>query len=275
MMLRALYFTDSQFTELSKEKDPDRWSAATRSQLLVTNLANIREEVDGDRFEVSSEFCHFVADPNAVRFRSLCKKVLETSDEMRFFFEDIRDEARRLAMAEWFFRLLSQKANIADAIMENLASCNYAGIGHRRCWVADCAARYLGVSHNRMNVALRVLGVDVQKLGNPFNQLTYRSKRFMSAPETHQSYANGVKDAFSSILASGAANIANSEKDVANRLLALRLDGAIKLRKLDPLQLVIAAEAAQYGLSIETVTVRAQCQVWPTIPQQVNLPSHL
>jgi hypothetical protein len=97
----------------------------------------------------------------------------------------------------------------------------------------------------------------------------------MSAPETHQSYANGVKDAFSSILASGAANIANSEKDVANRLLALRLDGAIKLRKLDPLQLVIAAEAAQYGLSIETVTVRAQCQVWPTIPQQVNLPSHL
>jgi len=106
-----------------------------------------------------------------------------------------------------------------------------------------------------MNTAMRDFGADVQGLGNPFNQVSYKSARFMSAPQTHRAYAEGVVRVYLALKDSDEADLAPDAKVLADRILALRLDGAAKLRKLDPLYLVIDELCAEYGIVLSEINV--------------------
>jgi hypothetical protein len=252
MMLRALFLGDRDFTELAFKQEPDQCSKSVREQLVTTGLGKLFEEIDGDHIVLDPQFAEFVRTPDAPRLRQLCKKVLNETPEMHWFFEDIRDVNRRLLMAERFLDIIDTgQMTVSEAILSNLINDDFLGVIHRRCWFADMAARYLGVSHNMMNNQLRDLNADPQKLGNPFNQITYKSSRFMSNPDTHSHYANGVQIAFEAIKEGLSANIADSVEVLASRLLEFRLDGAIKLRKLDPLSLLAFGAAKNVGLNVE------------------------
>lgn len=256
MMLRALFLSDEDFEEILKAKDPNKCTPSVQKQLVRTGLATLSEELDGDYYTLDFGFEKFLRSTDTPRLKRLCKDVLDSVPEMHWFFEDIRDAQRRNQMAEEFW-VIVDTGRMEQAVLENLESDNYAGISHRRCWVVDLAARYLGVSHNRMNAALRDIGSDPQGLGNPFNQLSYKSARFMSAPDTHEIYATGVAQVFETIKAATPNLLTVSCEELASRLLELRLDGAIKLRKLDPLLLVATGEAIKSGLSMGKVAVRS------------------
>lgn len=256
MMLRALFLSDADFEELLKAKDADACSQSVQRQLIRTGLAKLVEEIDGDHCVVDAHFEQFMRHPDTPRLRQLCKDVLDSVPEMHWFFEDIRDARRRMRMAETFLAIIDSGV-LKEAVLENLESDTYGGIAHKRCWVVDLAARYLGVSHNRMNAALRDIGSDPQGLGNPFNQLSYKSARFMSAPETHAAYAEGVITVFDTIRTANTGSLAASVEQLAERLLELRLDGAIKLRKLDPLLLVGSGEASRVGASMEKLAAKS------------------
>jgi hypothetical protein len=254
-MLRAMFVEDADF-DIMASSEPNNWPAPVIQQLVRVKLGEIKEEMDGDHFEVNPEFLKFVQDDKSAGIRRLCKATLDSVPQMRWFFEDIRSAERRRHMAEHFFELLDSDVDLADEVMASLSSTEYGGIEHRRCWVVDCVARYLGVSHNRMNNALRDIGADIEGLGNPFNQLSYKSARFMSKPDTHIKYAEGVRDACLQIKVSDEANLAADPRVLATRLLALRLDGANKLRKLDPLYLVIGEICAEYGIELGELSVQ-------------------
>jgi hypothetical protein len=250
-MLWALFLNDEDFAELHRKIEPDRCSASVRKQLLATKLATVSEEIDGDHLSLKPEFTAFLRDPDCLRLRAICKQVLDTVPAMKCFFEDIRDGARRRSMANHFYTILKQRRSLQEEVMANISSDSYGGVSHSsRCWIADIAARYLGVSHNRMNAALRDGGWDSQRLGNPFNQLSYKSARFLSDETTHPKYAKGVEHEFNSILKSSAGTVSTSVENLAQRLLELRLDGFVKLRKLDPLFLVANGICSSLGLRL-------------------------
>lgn len=255
-MLWALFLNDQDFAELQKKKDPGLCSDSVKKQLRATKLATVTEEMDGDYYTVKPEFAAFLKDSDCIRLRSICKDVLDSVPAMKWFFEDIRDEARRLQMAAHFLKVISARTALKLEILSNIASDTYGGINHSsRCWFVDLIARYLGVSHNRMNAALRDGGWDVQRLGNPFNQLSYKSARFLSDPSTHPTYANGVEREYSKLLRGASVQAASGADQLALRLLELRLDGFVKLRKLDPLFLVAAGMCATLGLRLEKTSV--------------------
>ena len=255
-MLWALFLNDTDFAELQKKKDPTLCSDSVKKQLLATKLVTVSEELDGDQYSLKPEFCAFLNDSECIRLRSICKDVLDSVPAMKWFFEDIRDQDRRHKMASHFLNLVHAKSSLKTEIISNIAADSYGGINHAsRCWVVDLVARYLGVSHNRMNTALRDGGWDVQRLGNPFNQLSYKSARFLSDPTTHATYANGVEQEYIKLLHSTSAQTATSVEQLGLRFLELRLDGFVKLRKLDPLFLVTAGICGALDLRLVKLSV--------------------
>lgn len=240
VLLKSIFLSDVQFEELIAKKDPDKCSPELQQHLVATKLATITEAIDGDHYHLEQTFKDFLKDPHAVGLRELCKKRLDEEPAMKWFFEDIRDGERRLRMAESFFDIIhTGYESLTEKMKENLVTDESLGIPHRRCWIADLTARYLGVAHNEINRRLVMLGLDTQNLGNPFNQMSYKSDRFMSAPETHEEYVHGFVNIAKSIATQSSNQLAASPKILSERILALRIDGAVKLQKLNPLHLVL------------------------------------
>lgn len=254
-MLWSLFFSADDFADLCSAKSPDDCSTTARQQLVATRLAEVTEELDGDRVAVIPTFAAFLRDKQAPSLRSACQEILDAVPEMRWYFEDLRNSARRLSMATHFLEVLQRNEPLSHHILDNLRADTYGGITHRRCWMADLAARFLGVSHNRMNAALRDMGADILKLGNPFRQITYRSSRLMAREDVHKGYAKAVEVAFAGILTSEEARPARTAAELASRLLTLRLDGVVKLQKLDPLLLVINSVTSRLGLVLSESSV--------------------
>ena len=139
---------------------------------------------------------------------------------------------------------------LADAILGSLDDPDWRGIHHpQRCWPADLAARYLGISHNEMNRLIVQRGSDDLGLGNPYNQLSYMSDRFMASPKAHVAYATAIGEVFDTLIVESA-NLATSPAVLGRRLLDLRLYGVMRLQKLNPLHLVVRAMAEQLDASV-------------------------
>lgn len=250
-LLKSIYLSDNQFAELMAQSDLNKCSSAVRQQLIATRLAEVREEVDGDYITLESSFGDYLKDPDAAHLRELCKTRLDEEQAMKWFFEDIRDDDRRLKMTSNFLDLIHKGTDeLASALKDNLSNDNYLGIQHRRCWIADLTARYLGVSHNAINRLLVAKGFDPQNLGNPFNQISYKSDRFMSALDAHDDYVTGIVTVTKMFLDENAPQVAKDADELAKRLLVLRLDGALKLQKLNPLYLVLERVCQELGLNI-------------------------
>ena len=107
-ILRSLFFNDSQFQELIIKEDPSDYSKSLSEQLIRCKLAELEEEIWGDELVVDAEFAEFIKNPDALHLRELCQKRLIDQDNMRWFFEDIRNTRRRLEMCKFVFQKIKK-----------------------------------------------------------------------------------------------------------------------------------------------------------------------
>lgn len=250
-ILQSLFLSDEHFAQLVKIQDPNKCSADLREQLSLTKLAETRPSIRGDVLSLVPIFRQFLTDPEAPRLRKLCEQRLEEASEMHWFFEDIRDTDRRKCMAQTYLAIIREgPTQPGDAISQNIRSDNVREIQHRRCWTADLTALYLGVSHNEMNRRLVAMNCDPQQLGNPFNQLCYKSQRFMTGTSTHATYVEGVARVFEVLVSERTNEPIPTADDLASRLAKFRTDAAVKLQKLNPLYLAVESVARELGLDI-------------------------
>lgn len=249
-ILRSLFFLDGHFKELLTKADPADYSKELSEQLVRCKLARWEEQIQGDVLLIDPEFADYLRNPEAKRLRDLCKRRLEKSNEMKWYFADIQDFQRRKKMSSTYLAIKkSDGSNLADIIENNLRSDKFQKINHCRCWVADLLARSLDVSHNRMNRGIVSLGYDSEKLGNPFNQISYKSSRFMGKPASHKEYCIGVQLVAQQIAGKEDIILALDSETLSDRLLELRLDGVLKLQKLNPLYLVLESICEELALA--------------------------
>jgi hypothetical protein len=255
-MLWALFLKDDDFTELQLKKDPGRCSESVRKQLVATKLATVSEEMDGDYYTLKPEFLAFLNDPDCIRLRSICKDVLDSVPAMKWFFEDIRDEKRRLKMAQVFCSAKDRKY-LSLLLEESIEGKTLGSVQHTRAWVIDCITRASNISQNRLSRQIFLAGKNCGALGDPISHVAPRTARFLGMSASNRiSYVTDILDAMEVVC--GKDYLMNQTTDIAEiaeRLLGLRLDGAIKLRKLDPLFLVAAGICGTLGLQLAKTSV--------------------
>jgi hypothetical protein len=259
-MVRSLFFTDEDFAAMQHQNNPDLWPDTAKAQLVATRIGTVSEEIDGDRLIVDNEFLLFLRDADAPVLREMCNEVVNNNESVRVLFQDIRDSNRRQAMAQAFLDMLNGDwAAFSEAFEENFNTGNWAGIEHARCWFADLMPLCLNRSHNDFNRAMIAHPDYMLTLGNPFNNITIRSPRLGPIPGNLAIYRNVTLAVFNDALAARP-NGTGPEiptQELANRLLKLRLVGAMRLQKLDPLDLLVRAAALRCGCNCEQESVRS------------------
>lgn len=251
-LLGGLFLSDADFAELIAKKDPGKCSAAVQAQLVATGLANLTEEIDGDRYELDSQFGRFISEGNAAALRELCREDLSQTEHLYWFFEDIRDAKRRRRMVRRFLAEARGGSNrLGTALLESLKRGGALGVEHSRCWIADLMPLAVGKSHNYFNRRIYTHGDYDVPLGNPYNNMAIRAPRLGSDDAVLSKLSRLGCEVFFEVVDSESIDLAIArEEDLSAKLLAFRLDAAIKLRKLDPLLLVAADVAADYGLKV-------------------------
>ncbi len=258
-IIRSLYFPDSDFDAMVGESDPDAWPESAQQQVIRTKIGEITEEIDGDHLEIDPEFAQFLRDPDTPRLRDLCKAVLDENEAMHWFFEDIRDSNRRQTMVGTFLSSLDSRELFSDDFIQNFETGLSEGIEHTRCWFADLMPLCLRASHNQFN-RLMVVHPDYSlRLGNPYNNITIRSGRLGNDQEKINIFSSVALSTFWAQLDLAAndegANMSAGELD--DRLLQLRMTGAMRLRHLEPLSLMFRSIANEIGLNLETQRIQS------------------
>lgn len=261
MMLRALFLTDEDFAELVSRRNPDDCSPSVQEQLIATGLADLEEAIDGDHLILDSRFEEFIKNPNSIKLRHLCSDVLNSIPAMGCFFDDIRFYNRRKSMVEHFLICLSQgNKSLIDNLVESLINTEAHGILHARCWMADLLAVAADVSQNEFNRRMVQTGRDPENYQYPFNHIAGRFERLLNNPSHFEIYADGAVHVFREILSEkgiGDKQIIESINVLENGLLKLRLDGAVKLQRFNPLYAIIQATAARLKVECETAKVKS------------------
>jgi len=187
----------------------------------------------------------------------MCKRRVDSELENRWFFEDIRSEARRLRMAEIFLDKVYQGPDaLFQALATNASSGGLDGVEHTRCWIADLMACHVDVSHNAFNKQMFANPGYIGSIGNPFNNLTIRNTSVLSKAETRDSVLATAFAAYNGFLAAAERQtIFCDALAMATRLLSLRLDALVKRHSLNPLEIVIEETYKELGLNLEYGTV--------------------
>jgi hypothetical protein len=256
-MLWALFLTDADFAELYANKDPNLCGSSVKKQLVATGLAEVSEEIEGDYYVLKKEFADFLRDSDVLRLRAICKGVLDSEPSMKWFFEDIRDERRRLMMAKIFIRAWSEGLeSLKKLFLESFSNGTASGIQHTRCWVGDLLPLVVGRSHNAFNGLIRRSPFYPTSLGNPFNNIVIRSPRLGAKVEVLQAYATISFEVFQAEVARVGVTAADfDEAQVADLIFRFRYKNAIKLQILDPLKLIAAGIAHGLELALDDLTV--------------------
>jgi hypothetical protein len=251
-LLGSLFLSDEQFCELLAAKTPDDCSEATHSQLVAVKLAAVEEQIDGDQLNLDAQFNSFLKNPKATLLRSLCLSDLADIPEINWFFEDIRNSERRNRMAEIFLREAKKgESSFKNGLSNTFRSDDAFGVNHSRCWFADLMPLVVGKSHNHFNKAIYVHPKYNIALGNPYNNIAIRSPRLGRDMAVLSVLEELSCEVFFGLVESDGVNLDEiTVKHLSDALLKFRVEAAIKLRKLDPLLLVVADMATQYGLSV-------------------------
>jgi hypothetical protein len=253
MMLGALFFTDEQFDELVAGAAKNEWPSEVVKQLIRVGFATVSEEIDGDNVVVQPEFRSFLKDSRAPHLRRLCREVLDSVPDMHWYFEDIRDEPRRMRMARNFLAALSGgKTALERELVESLSVDKHKDIEHARGWFLDLCSIVSNKSFNFYNKAIFQDPRYPLSLWNAFSNLAIRSPALVGHPDRLKTLSKIVAEkVFHALSENGISAKSVAAADIAEGLLQFRVNSAIKLRKLNPLVVVVAAIAADYGLRIE------------------------
>jgi hypothetical protein len=256
-MLWALFLSDDDFAELQKKKDPGICSDSVKKQLVATKLVTVDEELDGDIYTLKPAFAAFINDPDCLRLRLICKEVLDTVPAMKWFFEDIRDEKRRLKMAKGFLKAWQNGlSELKDLFVESFLKGRVQGIKHERCWIGDLLPLVLSRSHNAFNNLVRSHRDYPTKLGNPYNNIVIRSSRLGNDPGQRMAYCLVAWSVFEELCRRTAASPDDhTAQSISDMILKFRIDAAIKLQKLDPLFLTVLGLANNLSIHAGEVTI--------------------
>ncbi len=257
MILKSLFLKDESFNELLVNKNVSLCTEETLHQLLNTKLVTVEEELDGDAYVLDFEFERFLANEASKNLHDMCNVKVASSPEMMWFFEDIRDKDRRQKMAKEFINVATQgEEKFREAFSESFTNGDALGIAHSRCWMADLMPIVIGESHNFFNNAIFVNKKYEMPLGNPYNNIAIRSARLGKNQEELSLYQELACDVFFEEVKSRSIDLsALGADELANQLLKFRLDAAIKLKKMDPLLLIIEETCKNLGLALSPVTI--------------------
>jgi hypothetical protein len=253
-MVRSLFFTDSDFAAIATSDSPNDWPESAKKQAVLTGIADIVEEIDGDYLIVDPEFLAFTTHADTPQLRQMCSDVLVASAAMRSFFEDIRDGERRQRMSGIFLESLGEGIEkFEDDFRTCFENGDFSDIEHARCWLADLAPLCVNKSHNYFNNKMKDHPDYTLRLGNPCNNITIRSPRLGRDVAALEVFQHVFFQVFRSELDQGGAGAGAdiSVGKLSDRLLKLRMVGAMRLQFLEPLQLMTRTIANACGLAVE------------------------
>jgi len=248
-LLRSLFFSEEQFNELLSKDDLNEYSAELRDQLLRCKLATIENEMWGDELVVDPEFATFLRDPETPRLCKFGERRLSDNPAMKWFFEDIRNQKRRKKMAQEYLSQVEQ-GQFAAALKENMINGSYKNIDHFRTWLIDLVTRDMDISLNFLSRRLYTQYKNPGSFGDPISHIVPRTDRFMSLDdEKIETYSNEIVKACNRISEENNRPLGILGVDgLESKLLELRINGVIKLQKLNPLCLVIEGLCELIGL---------------------------
>ena len=252
-ILKSLYISDGHFQEVLEQKDPNKYSEELKNQLVLTKIAESSKSLTGKTISLNSEFSQFICDPEAARLRKLCVNKLSEEPAMYCFFEDIKDISRRNRMAKYFYQLVNLgKSSLVNALVENLSNSSFMQIDHARTWIADFLPIVTEVSQNEFNRRMVNSKRDPENYQYPFNNITGKFERLMNCPEHFQKYSEYSAEIFYEICQEKNIDLQSLEENIlATEILKLRLDGAVKLQRFNPLFEIILSIGENLGLKIE------------------------
>lgn len=260
-LLGSLFLSDDHFAELILAKNADKCSLEVQRQLVAAKLATVSEEIDGDHITLEAQFQAFANDPEAARLRAVCKAELDSIGDLHWFFEDIRDSSRRVEMACAFVGLAKEgRTSLIGSIVDGLKGNAVGGVEHARCWPADLLALLTGHSQNDFNRRMVQSGRDPENYQYPFNHISGRFERLVGCPDHFEAYATFAVDVFEEICLAekiGESEILAAESWLPDAILKLRLDGAIKLQKFNPLYACTAEICAEYGVEVRAEKIKS------------------
>lgn len=255
-MIRSLFFTDAHFAAMAVAASPDDWPESAKQQAVLTGIAEIEEEIDGDHLIVEPEFLAFTTHADTPRLRQMCSDVLVANDTMRLFFEDIRDGERRRRMVETFLAH-ALSGNLRSLIELNINGITVSGIEHCRNWGVDVATRCLEISNNRLSRLIFTDFQNVAALGDPISHIAPNTARFRGLNDQAKSaYVDDILGAVEHLRNEDTIEWGSIDVDsVSDSLLNLRILGAMRLRTLDALPLMAEAIASIVGFQFDKVRV--------------------
>jgi len=260
-LLGSLFLTDGDFKELLSKKDPNLCSHGVQHQLVMTKMAKVEEMIDGDNYTLDPQFLTFLNNPKAAEFRVLCKSELDALPDLHWFFEDIRDPQRRNDMATSFVETVKKgRSAIAGSIVTALKGNMVDGIEHSRCWPADLMALLVKHSQNDFNRRMVQSGRDPENYQYPFNHITGRFERLLGCPHHFITYATFASEIFEEVCREDGIDdeyIASAVGWLPDAILKLRLDGAIKLQKFNPLYACLGEICSDYGLEVRPEKIKS------------------
>lgn len=247
--MQSLFLSNEQFAELQEKRDPNRCSPTLQEQLILTTLAEKSQSIKGDILTLTPIFRRFLADIRAQEFRALSERRIDEDPRMWWFFEDIRDSERRLNMVQEFLSSI-QNGTLRDDLAGNLQSNEWRGIEHRRGWYIDLCALSLGIGMHEMSRRLYAAYSNPGGYADPISHLVLKTERFRASPNSQVDiYAENITDVFYSFARQRSVSLESiNPRTLALKLLRLRMDGASKLQKLNPLYLLLENTARKCGL---------------------------
>lgn len=257
MMLGALFFGDKEFKDLVNGIATMTFRKETIYQLIRVGLATVEELIDGDHLLIKPEFISFLSDAKTPALRATCKKLVDSIPNMHWYFEDIRDQSRRSEMATHYFAsLCSGKEKFHADFVDNILTDAHFGIEHTRSWYADLMAVQTKQGFNYFNKAICADRRYDLKLWSPFNNLALK----WSAHEKNPDYANRIARILTEILFSRFSRPRPDDSDFLNMLADglqdFRVFSSIKLKKMNPLIIAVAAVCQEKGLTINRVQIK-------------------
>lgn len=233
----------SSSNEFSVKKNVDEWEMSAEITRFIKSPGTLT---------LDREFGAVVTDPLSIELRKECLDAINESSSLIDFFEDIRSEDRRLEMCEKFLKIvMSPDRVIEDRLLENLSSDVFLGIRHGRCWLADLLPLYIGCSHNEFNSDMFSSADYTESLANPFNNITTKAPRVIRSESPRKSYIQPAVRSFrrlSKLNTPLAGQLAL--RTLSERLLKLRMHGAISMQKFNPIHIFIRAVAKKIGAEI-------------------------
>jgi hypothetical protein len=274
-ILRNVYLiSQADFDLAAMTPNPANLSLELQARLETAGLIYIREGVSLANRRISAhlyvepfrellfernfltlkaDLRRLIEDPVGSELRQYLKSLLDADPAIRWFFEDIRDEDRRLRMPIHFLQVVEQGIDVlGQSVDDNLTSDKYAGIEHHRCWMADLLVEYTGRSHNMFNRTMFQDPQYIDSLGNPFNNLTVRSQRLLAANDRSERFVKVAVRAFERLLDNDLVPQGElAHRALALRLLNLRFAGAIRLQGFNPLHILIEVACTVHGFDYQ------------------------